>query len=168
MKLIVSDSSPLIALASSGHLDLLFALVQEVVIPATIFQECIVNKEKPGASDIRDAVVAGRIQKVADPEIGVFGNIEDLDVGEALALSLAIIMKSPILIDDYIGREVATAHNVRVVGACGILLQAKKQKLISKVEPIINTWINILGYRLSDSLVAKVLAMAGERNIPHP
>ena len=162
MNLVVADSSPLMALASSGHLDILFAIVREIVVPETVFQECIVNKGKPGASDIRDAVVAGRIQKVADPEIGVFGNIEDLDIGEALALSLATIMKSPILIDDQIGREVAMAHNIGVIGGSGILLQAKKQGLILKVEPIIKTWMDVIGYRLSDALVAKVLAMAGE------
>lgn len=163
MKLVVADSGPLIALASSGHLNVLLAIVDELVIPETVFQECTANMGKPGASDIRDAVVAGRIKKLADPIVGVFGSIEDLDAGEALALSLATIVQSPILIDDGIGREVARAHNIGVIGGCGILLLAKKQGLISKVEPILQSWKDGLGYRLSDSLVTQVLMKAGER-----
>jgi predicted nucleic acid-binding protein len=76
---------------------------------------------------------------------------------------LATIVQSPILIDDAIGREVARAHNIGVIGGCGILLLAKKQGLISKVEPILQSWKDGLGYRLSDSLVAQVLMKAGER-----
>ena len=163
MKLVVADSGPLIALASSGHLDVLLAIVDELVIPETVFHECTASMNKPGASDIRDAVAAGRIKKLADPNVGVFGSIDALDAGEALALSLAAIIQSPILIDDGIGREVARAHNIGVIGGCGILLLAKKRGLISKVEPILQRWKDGIGYRLSDALVAQVLMKAGER-----
>jgi predicted nucleic acid-binding protein len=166
MKLVVADSSPLIALASSGHIDVLLAIVQEVVIPETVFQECTTQNDMPGAKSIMDAVLAGRIQKVADPDIGVFKDIDDLDTGEACAISLANTMKSSILIDDAMGREVARAHQIGVIGGCGILLMAKQRGLITEVKPIIDAWRNAIGYFLSDTLVADVLRKAGE--LPPP
>lgn len=168
MKLIVADSSPLIALASSGHIKVLLKIVGEVVIPETVFQECTLDNDKPGAADIRDAVMSGLIRKVADPDVGAFGEIEDLDRGEALSLSLATILQSSILIDDAIGREIARAHSIGVVGGCGILLMAKQRGLISRIEPIIKIWKTETGYFLSDSLIADVLRKSGEVISPPP
>jgi predicted nucleic acid-binding protein len=166
MKLVVADSSPLIALASSGHIDVLLTIIQEVVIPETVFQECVTQNDKPGAKNILNAVRAGNIQKVDDPDISAFRDIDDLDVGEACAISLAITMKSAILIDDFIGREVAKAHQVKVIGGCGILLIAKQRGLIAAVKPVIDAWKDVIGYRLSDSLIADVLRKAGETPPP--
>jgi predicted nucleic acid-binding protein len=162
MKLVVADSSPLIALASSGHIDVLLSLIQEVVIPETVFQECITQNDKPGAQHILNAVRAGHIQRVDDPDISAFRDIDDLDIGEACAISLAITLKSAILIDDFIGREVAKAHRVNVIGGCGILLIAKQRGLIVAVKPVIDAWKDGIGYRLSDALIADVLRKAGE------
>lgn len=166
MKLVVADSSPLIALASSGHIDVLLTIIKEVVIPETVFQECITQNDKPGARDILNAVSAGTIQKVDDPDISAFRDIDDLDTGEACAISLAIILKSAILIDDFIGREVAKAHRVNVIGGCGILLIAKQRGLIAAVTPVIEAWKDVIGYRLSDALIADVLRKAGETPPP--
>ena len=166
MKLVVADSSPLIALASSGHIDVLLTIIQEVVIPETVFQECVTQNDKPGAKNILNAVRAGNIQKVDDPDISAFRDIDDLDVGEACAISLAITMKSAILIDDFIGRVVAKAHQVKVIGGCGILLIAKQRGLIAAVKPVIDAWKEVIGYRLSDSLIADVLRKAGETPPP--
>lgn len=166
MRLIVADSSPLIALASSGHIGVLLELITDVVIPETVFQECTVQNSKPGAQSILDAVASDRIHRVADPNIDAFRDIDDLDTGEACAISLATIMKSAILIDDAVGREVARAHQVGVIGGCGILLMAKQRGLISKIKPIIDVWKSEVGYFLSDALIQDVLRKAGE--IPQP
>lgn len=161
MKLIVADSSPLIALACSGHIDVLLLLIETVVIPGTVYRECVSDNDKPGATKIEEAVSIGRIRHIDDPDLGIFEGIPDLDAGEAAALALAIDLKAPVLMDDAIGREVARANNISVVGACGILLQAKNKGLIDAVAPIIQTWRKI-GYFLSDSLIAEVLRRAGE------
>lgn len=166
MKLVVADSSPLIALASSGHIDVLLAIIQEVYIPETVYQECIVNTAKPGAEQVLNAVQVGSIKRVPDPDISAFRDIDDLDIGEACAISLAITMKSAILIDDFIGRGVARANQLEVVGGCGILLVAKQRGLIAEVKPVIDAWKDVIGYRLSDSLVADVLKKAGEMPPP--
>ena len=106
MKLIVADSSPLIALPSSGHMNVLLAITKEIVILETVFQECTAQNCKPSASVILDTVRSGLFRTMPDPNIDAFRDIDDLHTGEACANSLAMHFKSAILIDDAIGREV--------------------------------------------------------------
>lgn len=162
MDLIVADSSPLIALAYSGHIDVLLAIAHKILIIETVYQECTGNAEMPGAIQIAAAVMDGRITKVVDPEIGEFRSIDGLDLGEALAIAQAKIMGAPILMDDAIGRQIAKAHGIAMIGSCGILLAAKQRGLINEVGPILDTWRRGLGYFLSTSLVNEVLTRADE------
>lgn len=162
MKLVVADSGPLIALASTGHVGALLQIAHHVVIPETVFQECTADPAKPGAILIIKAVQAGQIEKQPDPSPGIFQGIPDLDLGETLAIALADQLQSVILIDDAVGRLVAKAHHLRVIGACGILLEAKRQGLIGKVGPILVAWRSNLGYFIAPGLEAEVLRLAGE------
>jgi len=161
MKLIVADSSPLIALACSGHLQVLCSIVSTVVIPETVFQECVGDLSRPGAKDIDAAIAKNAIARLPDPADGTFNGIPDLDAGEAAALSLALLLDAPVLMDDAVGRQIARANKIGVVGACGILLKAKREGLIEEIRPIIHEWRSI-GYFLSDALVAEVYRLAEE------
>lgn len=163
MRLIVADSGPLIALSCSGHINILLSIVNKLIITETVFLECTEYNNMHGAAEIQTAVASGRITKVSDPDIGIFGEIDGLDPGEALAISQAFIMASPILVDDAIGRQIAKAHGVGVVGSCGILLVAKQRGLITEVGPILEIWKRKIGYFLSAALVNEVLTRAGER-----
>ncbi len=168
MKLIVADSGPLIALANTRHINTLLKIIPNVVIPETVYLECTVDNDKPGARLILETVTSGRIQRVADPDAGVFANIDDLDAGEVFALALAARMKSAVLMDDGVGREVAAAHKIGVIGGCGILLKAKQLGLIIEIAPILKVWKEDFGYFLSDALIAKVLNQAKEQRNPPP
>ncbi len=69
MKLIVVDSGPLIALACSGHLDVLETIASEVLIPETVYVECTGNSALPGAQEIAAEVVADKLQRIPDPPL---------------------------------------------------------------------------------------------------
>jgi len=161
MKLVVADSGPLIGLACTNHIDVLLAIVNEVVIPETVFKECTSSLGIPGSAVIADYVATGRIRTAMDQEGSDF-DIEGLDHGEALAISLAVSMQVPILVDDAIGRQVARAKGLNVIGACGILLAAKQRGLITDVGTVMDAWKRTIGYFISDSLQAEVLRRAGE------
>jgi predicted nucleic acid-binding protein len=52
--IVVSDASPLISLAVTGHLEILQQLYKQVVIPAVVYQEITGNDPGlPGASEVQ-------------------------------------------------------------------------------------------------------------------
>jgi predicted nucleic acid-binding protein len=162
MKLIVADSGPLIALACSGHLDVLKAIVAQVLIPETVYVECTANSALPGAQEIAAAVVADKLQRIPDPPLGVFANLLNVDPGEAAVLALAKAHGAAVLMDDAMGREIARAHGIALVGACGILLKAKQMGLVAEIGPVLQIWQDAIGYHLSKAFVVEVMRKAGE------
>jgi predicted nucleic acid-binding protein len=63
--------------------------------------------------------------------------------------------------DERLGRRAAAVQGVAVIGSAGILLAAKRKKLIGELRPILQTWKE-LGYFLSPALIATVRQRAGE------
>lgn len=56
---------------------------------------------------------------------------KNLDLGESEAISLALLLKAPILIiDERVGRKEAQAHGLRVIGTLGILRDADALNLL--------------------------------------
>jgi uncharacterized protein len=161
MRLIVADSSPLIAFARSNYLGLLCDVAGTVQVPYTVFQECVHDLAKPGARRIQQAVADGMI--ICLPDTGLPSSLEvaPIDAGEKAAIALAIAQSCPILVDQRLGRIVARRHDIAVIGSAGILLAAKSRGLIPAMGPILDQWISF-GYRLSNQLVAEVLRRAGE------
>ena len=49
MNLIVADTSPLIAFARSGHLSVLQSVAGTILVPDTVWNECVNDAGKPGA-----------------------------------------------------------------------------------------------------------------------
>lgn len=162
MKLIVADSGPLIALACSGHIDVLRAIVSEVLIPETVLVECTANVALPGAETIAAEVASGKLQRIPDPPLGDFENLLNVDPGEAAVLALARVRGSAVLMDDATGREIARAHGIPLIGSCGILLKAKQMGLINELGTVVQMWKSRIGYHLSESFVTEVLRRAGE------
>ena len=97
-----------------------------------------------------------------DPPLGAFANLADIDPGEAAVLALAREQHAAVLMDDAMGREIAKAHGIAIIGACGILLRAKQLGLVPANEPVIRHWKTAIGYHLSDALVMEVRRRAGE------
>ena len=164
MKLIVSDASPLIVIAKSGLLPVLTALVEEVVIPETVYAECTVEISLPGARAVRAAVETGQIHVRRDakaPSDDPGDELAGLDAGELAAIHMASALECPVLMDERLGRQVAKRRGITVIGSAGLLLAAKKRGLVPAVAPILDQWQQS-GYFLSASVVKAVLDRAGE------
>jgi predicted nucleic acid-binding protein len=84
-----------------------------------------------------------------------------LSHGERYAIALAILQKEPLVIDDRLGRQVARALGVSVVGTVGVLIQAKKAGLILEVRSLMQE-MRSAGYWLSDELIERAANQAGE------
>jgi predicted nucleic acid-binding protein len=158
--IIVSDASPVIALAFCGKLDVLDKLFDTVCIPQAVFSELIVP-DKPHMETIAEWA-KGRIVPVKNT-VAVAAFSLNLDPGESEALALYWeLAADSLLIDEKKGRIIAARNGVRTIGTIGILLSAKQKAFITEVKPSLDILVNA-GFRMSDILYRQILERAGEQ-----
>jgi predicted nucleic acid-binding protein len=157
--IIVSDSSPLIALSLCGALTILDQLFDEIIIPEQVYTEINIEGKPESAAITKWA--QGKIMKAGSAHIGKAQNLS-LDAGETEAIALYWEKSADLLlIDEQHGRSVATNAGIHVIGTVGLLLEAKKAGLLPAVKPSLDT-IRANNIRISDALYQRVLAMAKE------
>ena len=156
---IVSDASPVIALAVCGQLDLLDKLFDRVCIPQAVFDELTIP-DKPQAGKIvewaKDKILPARSTAV------IAALSLTLDIGESEAISLYWETAADfLLIDEKRGRIIARRNGIKTIGTVGILLSAKQSGLIPFVKPPLDILIHN-NFRISDILYHQILERAGE------
>nr|WP_235354992.1 DUF3368 domain-containing protein [Aliterella atlantica] len=88
---------------------------------------------------------------------------DDIDLGEAEAMALALELKADLLLmDERRGRALAANYGLSVTGLLGVLLQAKRNGFIPFVKPVMDRLIEEADFRVSSQLYATVLKTAGE------
>jgi uncharacterized protein len=163
--IVISDTSPITNLAAIGQLDILRLLYGDIIIPTAVYNEMAgLGKVVPGTAEvqtfpwIKTQSVTNSV-RVAD----ILENRENIDLGEAESIILALELKANILlIDERRGRAVAMSYGLNVTGLLGILIQAKQNGLILSVKPLIDKLIVQANFRISSQLYALVLETAGE------
>ena len=161
-RILVSDASPLIALARIDLLNLLQQLFKQTFIPKKVAHECLLDSSLPEVPAIQIAISQKSIK--VHPEIELIHPhdlLKTLGEGETAAITLAHKKKAILLIDEKLGRSVARKLQVEVLGTAGLLLLAKRNKLIKKVRPFLAK-LQASHYYLSDQLIAEVLRQAKE------
>jgi predicted nucleic acid-binding protein len=161
MTCLVADSGPLIALAKLGLLDLPVRLFTRVVLPSTVFAECLAQARRPDAQAIKTFVEGGQLDVVDDAAWPEGIAVPRLDAGETAALALAHQLQAHLLVDELRGRRAARRLGVPVVGVCGLLLLAKRQGYIDAVAVPMDV-LRAQGYFIAPDLRSAVLAAAGE------
>ncbi len=159
--IVVSDTSPIRALAHLSLLTLLPELFSEVRVPPAVDDEL----RRPPAGlprvDVRDLRFV-TIQAPRD-RARVRELLRDLDPGESEALALAVeVGVSAVLIDESAGRRMAKQLRLLPVGALGVLIRAKQRGLVPEVVPLVDRLRSDLGFFISDQLRAEVQRLAGE------
>lgn len=141
--------------------DLLRELFGSVTVTATVRREVLAGKGRPGERELREAIRAGWVQVQRDRHPGP--TLTDLDRGEATTLAAATPLgaRCLVLLDDPLARQRARALGLRIAGTAGVLLIAKKRRLIPAVRPLLEALMN-QDFRLSVEVVATVLEDAGE------
>jgi predicted nucleic acid-binding protein len=158
---LVADAGPLIALAKTGHLEVLKRLFTQVTVPPAVRDELGLDSGKPGAAVLAQAVGRGgwievKLSRSARPALRVA-----LGDGEAEAIALAASCGALLLIDERKGRNAAMAAGVKVVGTGRILVAAKEKGYLQSVSAALTQMASI-GYRLSEALVRRIKELAGE------
>jgi len=157
MRKVVSNTTPLIALADIGQLELLHKLYGEIYIPEAVLNEI---KTEPA----KTAVMGSSWIKVKTIE-----NTEDkklfrakLHVGEVEVMILAEEMKADLLImDDNAAKKTAKFLGMTVTGTLGVLIKAKREGYIEAIKPAMEALIAD-GLFISEQVRNYVLEEAGE------
>lgn len=161
--IVVSNTSPILNLLHIGKLDILQRLFAEVIIPEEVRYELLEKGPYPkDAALIRKARWL-RTEKVENNDL-LTALKADLDDGEAAAIALAIEKNADLLlIDEKAGRALAAQFDVEMAGVLGVLVIAKRKKLIRAVSPMLKDLVKKAGFRITDQLKATILKMADEK-----
>ncbi|MBD2437512.1 DUF3368 domain-containing protein [Nostoc sp. FACHB-110] len=163
--IIVSDTSPITNLAAIAQLDLLQKLYNQIIIPAAVYNEMVsVDKLVPGAMEVQTfAWIQTQTVKDLQQVIIIQESQENIDLGEAEAIVLALELKADLLLmDERRGRIVAKSYGLQMTGLLGVLVQAKRNNLIPIVKPLIDQLMEQADFRVSEQLYTTILQIAGE------
>lgn len=150
-RLVVTDTSCLIALERVELLDLLPRLYDEVVAPPAVIAEFGRRPSWLRAEPVRGPSAVGSL--VA----------RRLDPGEAEAIVLArTVPDALLLIDEARGRKIAVSLGLSIIGTAGLLTVAKEAGLLPAVKPILDALRDDYDFRLADRHYERVLRQTGE------
>ena len=149
-QIIISDASPLIALADIGELEILRKLYQNITITDIVRNEI--------HADLPEWII---VSQNYDPKQVKVLELE-LDVGEASAIALGLnTPNSTLILDETKGRKVAKRLGLTVTGTIGIIVKAKNQGFIKSGKEILNS-LERHGFWLSQKLKAEVIRQMNE------
>lgn len=160
-RLVLSDSSPLIALAAAGGFGLLREIFGSISVTAQVRGEVIAGGVRPGVTELRRGLAARwiHVHRVAKdaPEFPKLG------AGEASILSAAVAAGGDcyLLLDDESARREAQAHGIGFTGTLGVLAVARRRKLIPALKPYLER-LSEHGFHFSPGLAHSLLRDVGE------
>jgi predicted nucleic acid-binding protein len=160
--IVVSNTTPLIGLATIEKFDLLHQLFNKIYIPETVYQEAVIKGHEFGGAK-REVSAATWIEVVAvQDRLAVEVLLDNLDAGEAETIVLARELNADwVLMDEKKGRRKLSELKLNKIGTIGILLKAKNAGLISQIRPDLER-LRAQGFSLSQSVIDAVLQQANE------
>jgi uncharacterized protein len=159
-RLVVVNSTPIIALSLINQFDLLHKLYGRVSIPTAVREE--ISAAGTAGVGVRELHGAAWVDVVSLQDPSRADLIADLERGEAEVIALAQEQNADlVIIDERLARRYAKRLGMRLTGTLGVLLRAKQLGMVGAVEPLIDQ-LRLGGIRLGDDLIAEVLKLAGE------
>lgn len=123
--IIVSDTTPLRYLGALGELELLPRLFGQIVVPSIVISECLHHS---APENLRIWAAAPPDWLVLIEIVEFHARVNDLDPGEAAAITAALSMKADLLlIDERKGRARAASLGLKRIGTLAILAQAGRR-----------------------------------------
>ncbi len=158
---VVCDAAVLIGLSKIGKIELLRTIYKEVYIPEAVFAEVVSKGSgKPGVKEIKAAKWIHK--KAVKDKRTVEIIVAELGHGEAEVLVLGKELNADwLVIDDEKARTAAISAGFQIIGLAGILLVAKRLKLIPSIKPLLDELKN-KNFRLSNKIYEQILKKARE------
>lgn len=144
MPKVIPDTSCLILLRKIGALNLLDQLFDEVLITETVL--CEFNEP---------VSIPYKLAKIENKDFFKLVSLQ-LDPGEASVICMASDQQDYLMVlDDLKGRKVANALGLNFTGTLGVLVKAKRNGLIEKLEPYVEKLIQD-GIRISNQVLDEI------------
>lgn len=160
--IVITNSSPLMALAKLGLLHLLGRIYGKVEMPEAVYDEVVLRGLEQGFSDslhIRLAIQRKQliVKKVMNPRPDIAAL--PLHKGEKEVLNLALENKANlVLLDDMLARSEAQVLGFSVKGTLGIIVKAYNKQLLTldEVQIIFNSIIERNDIWIAEELCHRV------------
>lgn len=162
--IVISDTTPIIALLKADQLELLKYLYGQVLIPNAVYVELTANHVYAKEAEIIKSIDFLSVMSVENiKSVNILRNVSGLDAGESEALIMYDEQKADLLLmDEHKGRNVAKMLNVRHIGTAGILMLAYDKGLIQQSE--VKACLDIMlenHIRLSDKICNAIMLHIG-------
>ena len=158
---VVVNSSPLITLYKSQLIGLLPQIFSTISVPPAVWHEVTVYEADVAAQSLPASAWAIQTGTVSiHPSIAAW----DLGAGETEVLSYALSTpECTALVDDAAARRCAVGLNIPTLGTAGMLVMAKRRKLIPSINEPIQA-LSDAGLWLSRDLIDLLKRQAGEQS----
>lgn len=136
---VVSNSTPIISLASIGRIDLLAQLFGQILVPRAVHDE-LKAKKAPGYQEIDRPPF-----RVMNIQGTLYSGLlrHEIYRGEAETIILAQeVQAETVIIDERTGYLLAKAQGLQVIGTLTVLLMAKEHGLIPQVKPLLDVMLS--------------------------
>jgi uncharacterized protein len=160
--IVVADTSVILNLCRVQHERLLQQLFKRVLIPAQVAGEFArLSDAQPRFTGL---ALPEWIEILPAPEPLPREVVEaNLDAGESAAIALCLTQKADaLLIDESLGRLVAAQLGLRTIGILGVLVEARRRRVVPSVKAVLERLENEAGFWIAPSLRSRVLELAGE------
>ena len=159
---VICDTSPLQYLHQLGQLDLLPTLAGKVTVASAVVEELEAGLAL--GLDLPDARSLDWVE-IRTPAAGAH-NLFWPGLGRGETDTLRLALETPageavVILDDARAREVAAGLALKLKGALGVLLDAKRAGLLESLAPQLER-LDALGFRLTQPTREAVLRLAGE------
>ena len=133
--MIVTNTSPIIALGRLGVLGLLAKCFKQVIIPEGVYQETTIRKGSPEAIAL-DKAVKEKWVVVESVTVNPFLLTDKLGSGEKEAISLAAKRKAMLLLDDDTAKAYASVLGVQAHGTLYVIYLSVLKNFVSQAAAI--------------------------------
>jgi predicted nucleic acid-binding protein len=151
--IVIADTSPINYLLLIDQIDLLPRLFQKIIIPEVVRDEMIA----PGAPLVLQKWIANPPSWLTIQAVSVIDEtLSALDPGEQAAITLAQTLSADLLIiDERLGRKIASDRGLAVIGTLGILDDVATQGFIDLLETIAQ--LQKTNFRVSRRIIQALL-----------
>ena len=161
MRRVIVNSTPIILFSNINQLNLLKQIYGEIIIPQAVYDE-VTAKADSACQNLKNNFDWIKIESIKNPlqKKMYEAKLHDGEV-EVMILAQEEPKADLVILDDNSAKKTAKYLGLTVTGSLGVLLKAKKFKIIESVKPLMNSFI-ANGFFVTPTVYDMVLELAGE------